>query len=231
MRFHKRKVLDVAVVVAALMGLNVAAHFTMLNPWAVIPTGAVLLILVARAMGLTWKDLGVGSASIGRGLAYGGVMAVAVATVVAVAVAIPTTREFFLNDAYASMHTALFAALIIIPLTTVLPEEFLFRGVLHGSLERFGMKTAFIGGSVLFGLWHVATSLNLTASNVGLSNVLGSGSFGKWAGVGLAVVATSLAGAGFTWLRYRTNSVIAPISLHWALNAVGAVAAAVAFQL
>lgn len=230
MHLHKRKVRDTAVVITMLMGVNVAAHFSNLNPWVVIPAGAVALVALARGMGLTWGDLGVRRSSIGRGLAYGGTAAALVIAVVAAGVALPFTREFFLNDAYASMRTALFAALIIIPLTTVLPEELLFRGVLQGSLERFGVKTAFIGGSVLFGLWHVATSLNLTAGNAGLSALLGTGSFGKWMGVALAVVATSLAGAGFIWLRHRTDSVLAPVSLHWALNAVGALAAATAFQ-
>lgn len=231
MRFHKQKVRDAAAVIAALMGLNLVAHFTHLNPWVVIPAGAVALVIMARVLGLTWQDLGIGRSSIGRGFAYGGVAAAAVVAVISAAVAIPTIREYFLNDAYSSARTALLAALVIIPLTTVLPEEFLFRGVLHGSLERFGMRTAFIGGSILFGLWHVTSSLTLTASNQGLLNVLGSGSFGKWAGVGLAVAATSVAGAVLIWLRYRTNSVIAPISLHWSLNAVGALAAAAAFQL
>ena len=51
------------------------------------------------------------------------------------------------------------AALLIIRFTTVLPEELLFREVLHGNVERSGVRTAFIGGSVWFGLWQVATFL------------------------------------------------------------------------
>ncbi|WP_080792560.1 CPBP family intramembrane glutamic endopeptidase [Corynebacterium pacaense] len=232
MTFHKRKIRDIIAVVAALIGINLIAHFTSLNPWVTVPAGALIVFALARVLGLSWDDLGVSSPSISKGIRYGGVCILATAVVVMIAVAVPFLREFFLNDAYSSIRTALLAAFVIIPLCTVLPEELLFRGVLHGALERFGgMKAAFLGGSVLFGFWHVASSLNLTAGNAGLVAVLGSGSFGKWVGVGLAVVATSLAGAGFIWLRHRTNSVIAPIGMHWALNSVGALAAAMAFQL
>jgi membrane protease YdiL (CAAX protease family) len=37
-------------------------------------------------------------------------------------------------------------------------------------------------------------------------------------GPGLAV----LAGAGFAWLRERTGSLVAPASVHWAVNGTGA---------
>lgn len=230
MHLHRRKVRDTVVLITLLMGINVVAHFSNLHPWVVIPAGAVVLVALARGTGLTWGDLGVRRSSIGQGLAYGGMAAVLVIAVAVTGVALPLTRELFLNDAYASMRTALLAALIIIPLTTVLPEELIFRGVLHGSLQRFGVKTAFIGGSILFGLWHVATFLNLTAGNAGLSALLGTGACGKWMGVSLAVAATSLAGAGFIWLRHRTDSVLAPVALHWALNGVGALVVATAFQ-
>jgi membrane protease YdiL (CAAX protease family) len=35
----------------------------------------------------------------------------------------------------------------------------------------------------------------------------------------------------FTWLRRRSGSLIAPIALHWSLNGLGALAAAVVWQL
>lgn len=223
----------VTAVVSALLALNLTAHFTPASSWFVtIPAGAAILLCLAKMLGLSWRDLGISRASLKIGLGYGAVAAGVVVAAVAVGVLLPVTREFFLNDTYASARTALLAALVIIPLKTVLPEELVFRGVLHGSLQRLGgLKTVFIGGSLLFGLWHVASSLHLTAGNAGLTGVLGTGSAGQWAGVGVAVVATSCAGAVFTWLRHRTNSVVAPIALHWAMNAVGALAAAAAFQL
>lgn len=223
----------VAAVVAALLALNLTAHFTPASSWfATIPLGAALLVVLAETVGLSWRDLGISRDTLKKGLGYGATAAGVVVLAVAVGVTLPLTREFFLNEDYASARTALLAALVIIPLKTVLPEELVFRGVLHGSLQRIGgMKTVFIGGSVLFGLWHVASSLNMTAGNAGLTGMLGTGSFGQWVGVGLAVVATSCAGAVFTWLRHRSSSLVAPIALHWAFNSFGALAAAAAFQL
>ena len=53
MHLHRRKVRDTVVVVTLLMGINVAAHFSNLNPWVVIPTGAIVLVALARGTGLT----------------------------------------------------------------------------------------------------------------------------------------------------------------------------------
>lgn len=222
-----------AAVIAALLALNLTTHFTPAGSWFLtIPLGAAFLVVLAKVLGLSWRELGISRASLKKGLGYGAVAAGVVVIAVAIGVALPFTREFFLVDSYASVRTALLAALVIIPLKTVLPEELVFRGVLHGSLQRLGgMRAVFIAGSLLFGLWHVAASLNMTAGNAGLTEALGTGSFGRWVGVGLAVVATSCAGAMFTWLRHRSNSLAAPIALHWAFNAVGALAAAAAFQL
>jgi membrane protease YdiL (CAAX protease family) len=86
-------------------------------------------------------------------------------------------------------------------------------------------------GSLLFGLWHIATSLGLTSSNVGFSNLFGAGVFGMVAGVVVAVIATGTAGFVFTWLRRRSGSLIAPIALHWSLNGLGALAAALVWHL
>lgn len=232
-RIRTRDVLNVIAVITALAVINVTAHFSQLAAVATtVPVGVAILLVIARANGMTWRDLGLGRHTHGRGLLYGLGAAALVVVGVGIAVALPFTREFFFNESYASLRTALIAALVIIPLQTVLPEELAFRGVLHGTLARMGgTKLVFIGSSLLFGLWHIASSLNLTASNAGLTAFLGSGTAAQWTGVGAAVVATAAAGAGLTWLRHHTGSVIAPIGLHWALNAVGALAAAAAWQL
>ncbi|WP_420098085.1 CPBP family intramembrane glutamic endopeptidase [Corynebacterium sp.] len=232
-RLRTRDILNVVAVVAALAVINVTAHFSQLAAVATtVPVGVAILLVIARANGMTWRDLGLGRHTHGRGLLYGVGAAALVVVAVGIAVALPFTREFFFNESYASLRTALIAALVIIPLQTVLPEELAFRGVLHGTLARMGgTKLVFFGSSLLFGLWHIASSLNLTATNAGLTAFLGSGTAAQWLGVGGAVVATAAAGAGLTWLRHHTGSVIAPIGLHWALNAVGALAAAAAWQL
>jgi uncharacterized protein len=80
-------------------------------------------------------------------------------------------------------------------------------------------------------LWHIATSFGLTSENVGFTRLFGTGLWGTVAGVVLAVVATGIAGFVFTWLRRRSGSLLAPIALHWSLNGLGALAAALVWHL
>ncbi len=230
-RFHVH--LDIAVVVAVLVLTNLIAHFT--TPWAsiaTVPAAAVGLAILMRARGLDWADLGLGRAHWRSGLGYAlGAVAV-VAAVIAAGILLPMTRPMFLNNHYATISGALIASMIVIPLQTVIPEELAFRGVLHGALNRaWGFRGVALGGSLLFGLWHVATSLGLTSNNVGFTRLFGGGFAGMLAGVTLAVLATGAAGFVFSWLRRRSGSLIAPIALHWSLNGLGALAAALVWHL
>ena len=110
-------------------------------------------------------------------------------------------------------------------------EELAFRGVLHGALDRaWGFRGVAAAGSLLFGLWHIASSLGLTSGNAGFTHILGGGVFGMVAGVVGAVLATTAAGFVFTWLRRRSGSLLAPIALHWSLNGMGALAAALVWH-
>jgi membrane protease YdiL (CAAX protease family) len=61
--------------------------------------------------------------------------------------------------------------------------------------------------------------------------MFGGGFVGMLAGVLLAVVATAAAGFVFSWLRRRSGSLLAPIALHWSLNGLGALAAALVWHL
>ncbi|MBT0567648.1 CPBP family intramembrane metalloprotease [Williamsia sp. CHRR-6] len=190
-----------------------------------VPVGALALLAYARLRGMRWHELGL--RELRRGARWGGVVAgVTVAAVAAVAL-IPALQPAFLNERYGvNVGATLLAVLVIIPLQTVIPEEILFRGVLHGTLSRrFGLKSAAVIGSILFGLWHIASSLSLTAGNKGFSGAVGSGSVGQILGVLGAVAATTVAGFAFIWLRHRSRSILAPIGLHWALNGAGALAA------
>ncbi len=225
--------LDIAVVVAVLVLTNLIAHFT--TPWAsiaTVPAAAVGLAMLMRARGLEWADLGLGRAHWRSGLGYALGAVGVVAAVIALGILLPMTRPMFLNNHYATISGALIASMIVIPLQTVIPEELAFRGVLHGALNRaWGFRGVALGGSLLFGLWHVATSLGLTSNNVGFTRLFGGGFAGMLAGVTLAVLATGAAGFVFSWLRRRSGSLIAPIALHWSLNGLGALAAALVWHL
>ncbi|WP_104150788.1 CPBP family intramembrane glutamic endopeptidase, partial [Mycobacterium intracellulare] len=200
--------LDIAVVVVVLVLTDLIAHFT--TPWAsvaTVPAAAVGLVILMRCRGLGWADLGLGREHWKPGLGYA-LAAVAVgASVIAVGVLLPATRPMFLNNRYATISGAMVASMVIIPLQTVIPEELAFRGVLHGALNRaWGFRGVALAGSLLFGLWHVATSFGLTSSNVGFTRLFGGGIVGMVAGVAGAVVATGAAGFVFSWLRRRSGS-------------------------
>ena len=192
----------------------------------------VVLVLLVRSRGLGWTELGLGREHWRTGAGYALAAFGVVGAVIAIGALLPWTRPMFLNNHYATVSGALIASMVIIPLQTVIPEELAFRGVLHGALDRaWGFRGVAAAGSLLFGLWHIATSLGLTAGNVGFTRILGGGPFGMIAGVVGAVIATAAAGFVFTWLRRRSGSLIAPIALHWSLNGMGALAAAVVWHL
>jgi uncharacterized protein len=224
---------DIALVVVVLVLTNLIAHFT--TPWAgiaTVPVAAVGLVGLLRFNGLGWAELGLGRDHWRSGVAYALAAVALVVAVIAVGALLPLTRPMFMNNHYATISGALIASMVIIPLQTVIPEELAFRGVLHGALNRaWGFRGVALAGSLLFGLWHIATSLGLTSSNVGFSRLFGGGMMGMLAGVTLAVVATGAAGFVFSWLRRRSGSLIAPIALHWSLNGLGALAAAVVWHL
>ncbi len=230
-RFHLH--LDIAVVVAVLVLTNLIAHFT--TPWAsiaTVPAAAAGLVLLVRLRGLGWAELGLGREHWKSGLGYALAAVAVVASVISLGVLLPMTRPMFLNNHYATVSGALVASMVIIPLQTVIPEELAFRGVLHGTLHRaWGFRGVALAGSLLFGLWHVATSLGLTSNNVGFTRLFGGGIVGMLAGVTLAVAATGAAGFVFSWLRRRSGSLLAPIALHWSLNGLGALAAALVWHL
>jgi membrane protease YdiL (CAAX protease family) len=230
---HFRVYVDIAVVVVVLALTNLVAHFT--TPWAsvaTVPAAAIGLLVLLRSRGLGWTELGLGREHWKTGVGYAVAAVALVLTVIAVGALLPWTRPMFMNNHYATVSGALVASMVIIPLQTVIPEELAFRGVLHGALTRaWGFRSVAAAGSLLFGLWHVATSLGLTSSNVGFTRLFGGGFVGELAGVLLAVAATAMAGFVFTWLRRRSGSLLAPIALHWSLNGLGALAAALVWHL
>jgi membrane protease YdiL (CAAX protease family) len=230
---HFRIYLDIGVVVVVLATTNLIAHFT--TPWAgiaTVPAAVAGLVVLVRSRGLGWAELGLSREHWKAGAGYAVAAVAVVLAVIALGMLLPWTRPMFMNNNYATVSGALIASMIIIPLQTVIPEELAFRGVLHGALDRaWGFRGVAATGSLLFGLWHIATSLGLTRSNVGFTRLFGGGLPGTVAGVVLAVAATAAAGFVFTWLRRRSGSLIAPIALHWSLNGLGALAAALVWHL
>jgi membrane protease YdiL (CAAX protease family) len=189
---------------------------------------AALLLLIARWDGVTRSDLGLGRDTVRRGLRWGLVSAVAVLGVYGIGLAVPLTRDAFLDERVQSLSAGqlLERVLIRVPLGTVLFEEIAFRGVLWAMLvRRWGTTRATAVSSVMFGLWHVAPSLGLTRANAAAEAVFGTGTTGMALSVATAVVGAAVVGVIFCELRRRSGSLIAPAVLHCALNAGGYVLA------
>lgn len=109
------------------------------------------------------------------------------------------------RDAYAQIF-------IRIPVFTALIEEIFFRGVLHAALMAlYPTEVAIWFGAGLFGLWHIGPGLDQAQA----------GQKTRRAGAvhtALTVVATTVAGAFFVWLRIETGSIWAPAAVHAAVN-------------
>ena len=190
---------------------------------AVIGVGLlIVLALIAVWAGLSADELGLARRNAARGLRWGGAVAAAVVAVAAVAYAVPPARDALAGTSDASWARAMLAVFVFIPLGTVLPEEFAFRGVLWALLRRsYGEGAATAVSSGLFGLWHVVSALTGSPANQTASSTLGSGGGGTVLLVIGTVLFTGLSGAVLCLLRIRSGSLLAPIIAHWAVNSVG----------
>lgn len=197
------------------------------------PLAALALLVVARAAGLTWAQLGLSADDLLSGAVYGAVAAGAVAIAYLAGVAIPFTRAAFRDTRYRfGPRAAFFVAVVTIPLTTVLFEEVAFRSVLWGLLEdEHGALVATGVSSALFGLWHILPALKLARTNTAVADGRGAPGFRTLVTVVGTVAFTTVAGVLFAELRRRSGSLVAPMVLHWATNGLGVLAAARAWAL
>lgn len=222
---HWRRLAPPAVVALLLLGWsNVALPALPADPVlkALFNLGGVAaLVTVARLLGLTWADLGIGRGTWGAGARWGGA-AIGVA-ILGYGVVLAVAPDLLENPqlAGASPGALLLRGLVLIPLGTVLAEELAFRGVLQGhSVRSLSARVALSTTAVAFGLWHLTVALGPSA--VPLPPTL------QWTSALAVLVVTVLGGFALGWLRHRTGSVLAPIGLHLGTNAVGLVAAGVA---
>lgn len=216
--------------VVLLVAMNVWVHVGPARAHLVTgPVAALGLLLLARAHGLTWAQLGLARQDLLRGALYGAVAAAVVAVVYAAAVAIPSTRGAFRDSRYqVGPGAAVFLSLVTIPLATVVFEEVAFRGVLWAELaSELDAYRATTVSALLFGLWHVLPALDLTRTR----SAIGAGGRARQRTRVLLTVLgtvafTMVAGVVLAELRRRSGSLIAPAVLHWATNGLGVLAAA-----
>lgn len=187
-----------------------------------VATGA-LLVGLAAAAGLSPADLGLARATLARGALVGALVAALVGVVLALGAAIPVTRGLFDDQRVAGIEGAelWYQALVRIPIGTAAFEELAFRGVLLGLLLRMTSTiTAVATSSALFGLWHILPTLSALRTND-----LAEGSAARLAAVAGAVLATTVAGVLFCWLRLAARSLLAPVLAHTATNSFALVTA------
>ncbi|ACV81501.1 Abortive infection protein [Nakamurella multipartita DSM 44233] len=213
--------LTLPVWLALMTGAGLAFH-----RW---PTWSVLIGIgvttamagLARWAGLSIADLGLSRATWRTGLRWGGAVVAMAAAGYAVALVVPPVRALVAGGSGAWSQTAL-AALLVIPLGTVVPEEFAFRGVLWAVVRRErGRWLATLVSSTLFGAWHVVPALGGGSANQAFDQVAGSGTMGLVLRVGSTVAFTAAAGVVLCVLRMRSGSLLAPMLAHAGINCLG----------
>lgn len=210
---RQRFALAVAAVLILLAGVKVVTWFGPAGTGLVAgPVIAALLVLLARGAGLSWDDLGLGRRAVSRGVRWAAIAVVVVAAVLLVGVAVPWIRSAFLDAKYQlDAGSALVAALLVVPLSTIVLEEVAFRGVLFGLLhQRQQTALAFGVSSTLFGLWHIFPYLPA----------------GRYPTAAAIVGITALLGLLLCELRRRSGSLLAAVGGHWAANGLGVLLAA-----
>jgi CAAX protease family protein len=226
---RRRTAVTLGVVIAVLVAVNALVRFLPTHAGLILrPAVACGLLAVARYRGLSWDDLGLARASWRTGTAYAAVAVVLIGAAYAVAAAVPFIRMAFLDTRYhLAPQAAVVTALVVIPLGTIVLEEVAFRGVLFGAVRHHRMHWAGVVSSLLFGVWHILPSLRLGRVNPAVAAVFGAGPGAQLAVVCGVVGFTAVAGLLLCELRRRSGSLLASAGLHWAVNALAVLVAAV----
>ncbi|MEU6673090.1 CPBP family intramembrane glutamic endopeptidase [Streptomyces sp. NPDC046925] len=215
----------VAATVTVLVLVNLANN-RWAQDWSVplsLLATAVLLAIVYCSGG-RWADVGLARGTLVRGLRWALVLIGVVAAGYALAAALPVSRGLFEDRRQSGLSGGEVAlrVLVTVPFGTVLLEEVAFRGVLFGLLLRSrGPLAATLVSSGLFGLWHILPSLGLADASPVLGGAFGHSVIGVIVVDAGAVLFTALAGCLLCELRRRSGSLLAPMGLHWATNALG----------
>ncbi|HEX2267280.1 MAG TPA: CPBP family intramembrane glutamic endopeptidase [Actinomycetota bacterium] len=184
---------------------------------------AGLLLLACRRRGIPRSKLGLARECVSPGLRWGTALSFCAAVGVRLALAVPAGSKLLRDKRLSGLSRPefLYRLLVHIPLATALPEEVIFRGALFGALSQERRpRTAMLGSSVAFGLWHIGPAIDrLRANRPGATNLQ------RATAVAGTIAATTLAGTCLSSLRVRSKGLMGPIIVHWAVNACATVGA------
>jgi membrane protease YdiL (CAAX protease family) len=226
-RPHPTHVFHLVAILALASYANIVANEVLDASWDVPFNLGVLAvaILVARRAGTTWTSMGLRPDRAKRGLIVGGSVIGIIVVGMAIAIAVPATRELFKDERIIenSIPWVLFQAFVRIPFATALYEEILFRGIVFGMLVR--RRSPLVAGlitSLLFGLWHVLPTLQTLDTNPG--GDLFTGAIGVTIAIAGTIAGTAIAGFAFLWIRLYANSTYASVLAHIGTNSVAMLA-------
>lgn len=182
------------------------------------------LIYVAATDGIHRRDIGLTKQNSKQGLLYG--VAIALIILVLFCIAFVIAPTLFSDQRYnQSPQKLLVALLVILPLRTVLLEEFLFRGVYYAYFKNLKPLYSYAIPALLFGMWHIIPSLDFKRLTLPIINFIVPQALSTLGTITL----TSIAGAGLLWARKRSGSLLAPVIIHYTINATAMVLAYLSF--
>jgi membrane protease YdiL (CAAX protease family) len=216
--------LSLPVCLLVMGGANVATNRLSAANVAIGVAFTLALAGIARASRLRPGDLGLARSTWKRGLRWGCACVGIALAGYGIALLLPPVRSLLAGSATSSWPHTVFTVLVVIPLATVIPEEFAFRGVLWALLRRqWTRNVATAITSVLFGLWHTLPSLAGGPANQAVDQVVGAGTGGMVLRALGTIVFTACAGVLFCELRTRSDSLLAPMLAHWSVNGLGTI--------
>lgn len=184
--------------------------------------GYAAVLIIAKMSNFSWADLGLSRQNVKSGLLWG--LLASAGSVIVMVGAFAINPDLFRDGRYNQSAGSLLGAILFsLPFGTVLLEELIFRGVYY----HFGVKLRSanfgIGLSAgLFGLWHILSARAFQSPFIYIPQLV------TVTGI---VVVTSLAGLFFAGLRYKSNSLLAPLLFHWVINASAMILAFMSFRV
>ncbi len=212
-------------VITVVAGYNLIQNRIVPAPWYVPANIAVSAGLVAFAVrhGCSLDELGLDHRKVESGVKLGAIAATAVAAGAAMASSRPGLRRHLRDDRSADQRPAeiLYRVVVRFPLGTALFEEVAFRGVVEGIWAHGGAteREAATVSALLFGLWHLIPTMDALRGNP-----LGAERRSGAARAGVVFVGSAIAGVaslGFSWLRRKSGSLVAPWLAHSAISVAG----------